>query len=315
MRRRFAGQIAQPTASAKTPRGGRLGPGSELEREEGSKAAPILAAQRAASTTATSALNIPKQTQPQIDIAGLKAALGIDQLRASLQSFQGSGGNTDSFDLKLPDFEIPDFEVPEIEQPDWEGLLSKYLGQPTEIKESTEGLNQATTTTSIPSVPSKEKPSPAIKKKNTLRIAGQNINLNKLSAGGVTAKEVKELKNRGLTKQQIIKTTETASANLTAGAQKALNLKTASKVSAPISSGNQPKTQLKLASPQAAKSSNVALKQQAPPTQPAPRASAPVMPTPPSRPAPALAPAQKSPAANNKKDTGGNKGEGGGKKK
>lgn len=341
MRRRFAGEVLggqaapadtltaatealkQTQVSPKGARGGRLGPGSQIEREEGAKAAPILAAAKAAET--------PKA--PAVDIAGLRSALGIDQLMSSIRGLQSLGETSQADQFEFPSFEMPQFEMPAFELPDFEKLLSAYLPKQETDTTDTTSTTTTTTTTGVQT--------PATKK-NVVKIAGQNINLAKFGGAGFSKADIKALEKKGLSTQQIIKAASQSATAPTAAAQKALNIKAVAKpeggftVQRQSDKKPQNKPALVLASPSAVAQTQApatqtkqmmssAKLQQAAPTFagfPAPTPSPRSNPAPTPAPAPAPAPAQAPKAASSGSDnkgsgrgsSGDNKG-GSGKKK
>jgi hypothetical protein len=258
MRRRFAGEVLggqnvstdaltaatdalkQAQLSAKGARGGRLGPGSQLEREEGEKAAPILAAAKAAET--------PKA--PAVDIAGMRSALGIDQLMASIRGLQSLGEQTEANKFEFPTFEMPQFEMPDFQLPDFGELLKQYLPK-------TETTTEADTTTTATTTPAAVATTPAAKK-NVVKIAGTSINLAKYGGTGFGTADIKALEKKGFSTQQIIKAASQSTTAPTAAAQKALNIKTVANPEGGFTvqkqsqkAKEQPKTNVVLASPNA----------------------------------------------------------------
>ena len=331
MRRRFAGEVLggqnvsadaltaatdalkQAQLSAKGARGGRLGPGSQLEREEGEKAAPILAAAKAA--------EIPKA--PAVDIAGMRSALGIDQLMASIRGLQSLGEQKEANEFEFPTFEMPQFAMPDFQLPDFGELLKQYLPK-------TETTTETDTTTTATTTPAAVAATPAAKK-NIVKVAGTSINLAKYGGTGFGTADIKALEKKGLSTQQIIKAASQSATAPTAAAQKALNIKAVANPEGGFTVQKpQQKPSLVLASPAAAKQtqgkpaqamqSAQAPKQQAAPApkqqsapSPAPAPTTNPAPTPAPQPAPAPAPAPKSSGGGGGGGGGGgNKGGGGG---
>lgn len=192
MRRRFAGQafgdgtalpadtlaaateaLKQAQEGLKGSRGGRLGPGSQAERDEGAKAVSALPTM--ASPTAAAAAT------PQLNISSLRSALGIDQLLAGLQGV-GMGSQ-----MEMPQFEMPQFEMPQFEMPDWESLLSSYKAQPetpAEIEQTPQGTKKAAT---------------------RIKVGNKKYNLSKKGGSELERADIKYLQNKGWTAGQLQK--------------------------------------------------------------------------------------------------------------
>ena len=220
MRRRFAGEKLAPSAATgpdalttatdtlktaqktlKSSRGGRLGQGSQLEREEAttSKAAGSEAVLPTAGAVPTGAT--PPMTS---NIASLRKALGIDDLLMNLR-----GAETEQA-AEMPTFEMPEFDMPAFELPDFESLFadafSKYA--PKEPETTTDGAQ--------PSVGSAVKP-PSTK----VTVGGKTYNLAKTGGSGLGSQDIKKLQEKGWSKGEI-KQAATQATRVSAGAQKVL---------------------------------------------------------------------------------------------
>lgn len=200
MRRRFAGQVLseqmavpadtlaaatealkQAQTALKSSRGGRLGAGTQEERDEGAKAVPALPTASATPVTTT-------QQAPATNIAGLRSALGIDKLMSALGSAQQFGSQTEApqfempqFEMpqfEMPQFETPQFEMPQFEMPDLENLINRYLPESSE-----------------------DQPKP--QRGTTLTVGNKSYNLSKKGGAGLGGSDIRYLQNQGWTASQI----------------------------------------------------------------------------------------------------------------
>jgi hypothetical protein len=205
MRRRFAGQalgegaalpadtlaaateaLKQAQASLKGSRGGRLGGGTQTERDEGAKAVPALPTASTTPVTTT-------QQAPATDIAGLRSALGIDQLMSALGNAGMYGSQMEMPKFEMPQFEMPEFETPQFEMPDWENLLSQYMPQ-----QAAEGTAEDTVNAAV-SGPAQPRP----KKGATLNVGGKNYNLGTKGGAALGGDDIRYLQKQGWTASQI----------------------------------------------------------------------------------------------------------------
>jgi hypothetical protein len=201
MRRRFAGQVLgeqaalpadtlaaatealkQAQASLKGSRGGRLGPGTQEERTEGSKAVPALPTASTTPVTTT-------QQAPALDIAGIRSALGIDQLMVASKGAGAYGAQMEVPQFEMPQFEMPQFEMPQFEMPDWENLLSQYMPKTTEDTGTEETVSNVV--------------KPKTKKETTVKVGSKSYDLGTKGGAGLGRNDIRYLQNQGWTASQI----------------------------------------------------------------------------------------------------------------
>jgi hypothetical protein len=233
MRRRFAGEgigstttvpadtLAAATEALKAAqsglkgsRGGRLGQGSELEREEAIKSK---AAGSEATLPAVAAAPIKATSAGTTDISSLRKALGIDDLLTSLRGI-GTGSAEEMPEFEMPQFEMPEFEMPKFEMPDFanmfESAFSRYAPP--------ESLDTTSTTSQTAGVPSKSTGAPLGSKASKVTVGNKSYNLAKMGGAGLGSGDIKLLTKKGWSKSEIRKAAKQAP-SVSTGAQKFLN--------------------------------------------------------------------------------------------
>ena len=221
MRRRFAGEgISSATAvpadtlaaatealkaaqtGLKSSRGGRLGQGTQLEREEAtiSKAA---GSEKVASPPAAAV------STGGADISSLRKALGIDDLLTSLRGM-GAAQTAEMPQFEMPEFEMPDFEMPEFEMPDFESMFADAFSRyaPQQSDDTGEYTQTNVTTQAKP-------------KATKVTAGGKSYNLAKTGGSGLGSRDIKALQQKGWTTSEI-KKAATQAPRISAGAQKFL---------------------------------------------------------------------------------------------
>jgi hypothetical protein len=176
--------LKQAQTDLKPDSGGRLGPGSQQERDEGA----------AARARAAAAVPAAVPTVPTAPTAAKVPNLG--DLFASL----GSGGG-----FEMPQFEMPAFEMPSFEMPDFESMFpQQQYGAPGQqpIEEP--------------------KKVPSTKKKSIVRVGNKSYNLARKGGPGMNVADIKAMKDSGWTNTQIRKAA-TQAPRVAAPAQRMIN--------------------------------------------------------------------------------------------
>jgi hypothetical protein len=172
--------LKQAQAGLKPELGGRLGPGSQQERDEG-------AAARAAAAPVTPTTTTPATAQGlnPTDITRLRSALGIDELLSALR--MGGAGFGPVGDTSQ--FEIPQFEMPEFELPDFSSMFpQQQYGAPGQQP-----------------IPEAEKPPVSAKRKSIVKVGSKTYNLANKGGPGLGTADIKAMQQRGWTMGQIKK--------------------------------------------------------------------------------------------------------------
>jgi len=198
----------------KGSRGGRLGQGSELEREEAtkSKAAGSEAALPTAAATPMKAASVGAT-----DISSLRKALGIDDLLTSLRGI-GTGSAEEMPKFEMPEFEMPQFEMPQFEMPNFESMFESAFSRYAP-PESTDTTSTTSQTAGVPTQPTGASLGSKVSK---VAVGNKSYNLSKVGGAGLGSGDIKLLTKKGWSKSEIRQAAKQAP-SVSAGAQKLLN--------------------------------------------------------------------------------------------
>jgi hypothetical protein len=192
--------------SFKGSRGGRLGQGSQVEREE----ATISKAAGSEKVTATPAAAVPTGGT---DVSSLRKALGIEDLLTSLRGM-GGAPTAEQPQFEMPEFEMPAFDIPKFEMPDFESMFADAFSRYAPQQSGDTGVAAQT------SVTTGAKP-----KTTKVSVGGKSYNLAKTGGSGLGSQDIKQLQQKGWSQSEIKKAAAQAP-RVSAGAQKLLGTTT-----------------------------------------------------------------------------------------